>query len=81
MADPTTLLERMVAQRVDIRLKDDREISGRLLGSDEHLNLVLDETEERTPERTRRLGRVLVRGSNVVSMTAPAGTVPAKPTS
>lgn len=78
MADPVALLERMVTQRVEIRLKDDRELSGRLLGSDDHLNLVLDEAEERTPEQSRRLGRIVLRGSNVVSLTALAGTVPTR---
>ena len=79
MAEPMTLLDRLISQRVEIRLKDDRVLSGRLLGSDEHLNLVLEETEERSPERSRRLGRILLRGSNVVSLTAPGDSLPPRP--
>ncbi|MGI0151398.1 MAG: LSM domain-containing protein [Thermoplasmata archaeon] len=77
MAAPSSLLERIVSQRVVLRLKDHRTLTGRLLGVDEHLNLVLDETEERTPEGSRRLGRVVLRGSNVVILNAPGGA-PAK---
>ncbi len=70
---PTYLLERVVQQRVTLLLKDSRQITGKLLGLDEHMNLVLDDAEESTPELTRHLGRVVLRGSNVVSLHAPQG--------
>jgi small nuclear ribonucleoprotein len=70
METPTDVLDRLIEQRVELRLKDNRTVSGRLLGSDQHMNLVLDEAEERTPELTRRLGRVLLRGSTVISLDA-----------
>ncbi|HZY92760.1 MAG TPA: LSM domain-containing protein [Thermoplasmata archaeon] len=74
MADaPTQLLERAVQQRVELRLKDGRALSGRLLGCDEHMNIVLDEAEERSNEVARRLGRLVLRGSNVVSLNIPTG--------
>lgn len=76
MSTPTGLLERVVDQRVSLRLKDSRELAGRLLGLDEHMNLVLDEVEETSAEGSRRLGRVVVRGSNVISLTASAGLPP-----
>lgn len=76
MSTPTGLLERVVDQRVSLRLKDSRELAGRLLGLDDHMNLVLDEVEETSAEGSRRLGRVLVRGSNVISLTASAGLPP-----
>lgn len=76
MSTPTGLLERVVDQRVSLRLKDSRELSGRLLGLDDHMNLVLDEVEETSNEGSRRLGRVLVRGSNVISLTAASGLLP-----
>lgn len=76
MSTPTGLLERVVDQRVSLRLKDARELAGRLLGLDEHMNLVLDEVEETSATGSRRLGRVVVRGSNVISLTASAGLPP-----
>lgn len=74
---PAQVLERALHQRVSLLLKDGRSISGELLGIDEHLNLVLDHSEESTPELTRRLGRLIVRGSSVTSLHAP-GHGPAK---
>ena len=70
---PPHLLDRVMQQRVTLLLKDARELSGRLLAADEHMNLVLDDAEERTPEVTRHLGRVLLRGSNVVTLHAAQG--------
>jgi small nuclear ribonucleoprotein (snRNP)-like protein len=74
---PAHLLERVLQQRVTLLLKDSRELSGRLLAADEHMNLVLDDADERTAEVTRHLGRVLLRGSNVVTLHATQG-VPSK---
>lgn len=70
---PTQVIERTVPQRVTLRLKDGRSLTGRLVGIDEHMNLVIDDTEETNAEVSRRLGRVVVRGSNVVSLNAPSG--------
>jgi small nuclear ribonucleoprotein (snRNP)-like protein len=75
MADaPTHLLERVLQQRVTLVLKDSRQLTGKLLALDEHMNLVLDDADESTTEVTRHLGRVLLRGSNVVTLHAPQGT-------
>ncbi|MCI4353205.1 MAG: LSM domain-containing protein [Thermoplasmata archaeon] len=76
MSAPASLLERAVDQRVSLRLKDSRQLAGRLLGLDDHMNLVLDEVEEITSAGSRRLGRVLVRGSNVITLNASAGLSP-----
>jgi len=70
---PTHLLDRVLQQRVTLVLKDARQLTGRLLGVDEHMNLVLDDAEETTAEVTRHLGRVVLRGSNVVALYAPQG--------
>jgi small nuclear ribonucleoprotein (snRNP)-like protein len=63
---PAQWLERHLDQRVTLVLKDARELSGTLLGADEHMNVVLDDASERAAERSRHLGRVVLRGSNVV---------------
>ncbi len=76
MSTPTALLERMVEQRVTLRLKDARELAGRLLAVDDHMNLVLDEVEETTTEGSRRLGRIVLRGSGVISLNAAGGLPP-----
>jgi small nuclear ribonucleoprotein len=71
---PASLVERLVGQRVTLTLKDARLMRGTLLGADEHLNLVLDNADETTAEVSRHLGRVVLRGSNVVTLHAPQGT-------
>ncbi len=70
---PTHLLERVLQQRVTLVLKDARQLTGQLLGADEHMNLVLDDADETTAEVRRHLGRVVLRGSNVVTLHAPQG--------
>ena len=70
---PTSLVERLVSQRVTLLLKDTRQLTGKLLGVDEHMNLVLDDTDETTAEVSRHLGRVVLRGSNVVTLHSPQG--------
>ena len=70
---PTQLLERLLQQRVTLTLKDGRTLAGRLMGLDDHMNVVLDEAEETTKEVVRRLGRVVLRGSNMVSLHIPSG--------
>lgn len=77
MADgPVQLLERLVDTRVTLLLKDARQLSGRLAGIDEHMNVVLEEASETTADVSRRLGRVVLRGSNVVTLHAADASVP-----
>ncbi|MCI4342799.1 MAG: LSM domain-containing protein [Thermoplasmata archaeon] len=73
---PTTLVERLLNQRVTLVLKDTRQMAGTLLGVDEHLNLVLDDADETTTEVSRHLGRVVLRGSNVVTLHAAQASLP-----
>lgn len=70
------VLGRVAGQRVEVRLKDGRSVRGRFLGTDEHLNFVLDEAEEHSADGSRRLGRLIVRGSNVASLHAGSGARP-----
>ena len=70
-----------------LQLKDGRVIEGKLVGFDQYMNLVLEESEERHTPRasrdqgaeegaapaaatttTRRLGTVILRGNNVVTI-------------
>jgi len=58
---------------VTLELKDTRTLTGKLVGVDEHMNLVLEDADEKTSEVSRHLGRVVLRGSNVVTLNAPQG--------
>ena len=43
-------------------------LNGKLLGFDQHMNLVLDDAREEKEGEEKRLGRVVVRGSNIISI-------------
>ncbi len=68
MVMPLVLLEKSLNKRVTLLLKDSRMLEGRLVGYDEFMNLVLEDTEERTADQTRKIGSVILRGNNVVSI-------------
>ena len=68
MVMPNTLLEQSLNRRVSLLLKDGRILEGKLVGFDDYMNMVLEDTEETTQERVRRLGKVILRGNNVVSI-------------
>ncbi len=68
MVMPINVLEKSMNQKISLLLKDNRILEGRLIGFDEYMNLVLDDTEERLDDNVRRLGKVVLRGNNVVSI-------------
>ena len=68
MTLPLDTLEKSVNQQLILLLKDGRKIEGKLLGFDEYMNLVLGEVEETKNDAKRRLGKIILRGSNVVSV-------------
>lgn len=68
MVMPLALLEKSIDKRVSLLLKDNRTLEGKLTGYDDYMNMVLEDTEERTSEQERRLGTVILRGNNVVSI-------------
>ena len=68
MALPLDVLEKSVNQKLSILLKDGRVVEGKLSGYDEYMNMVLNDVEETNNETKRRLGTVILRGNNVVSI-------------
>ena len=68
MVMPLALLEKSLNKKISLLLKDNRMLEGKLTGYDEYMNMVIEETEERTADQTRRMGVVILRGNNVVSI-------------
>ncbi len=66
MIMPMKMLEENLNKKVALLLKDNRVLEGTLSGYDEYMNMVLDEVEENAEDLTRKLGTVIIRGSNVV---------------
>jgi len=68
MALPLDVLEKSLNQKLSLLLKDGRLIDGKLSGYDEYMNMVLIDVEETNGETKRRLGTIILRGNNVVSI-------------
>ena len=68
MAMPLHILERNLNKHVGIRLKDGRFLQGKLTGFDDYMNLVLEDTKETYEEKERKVGTVILRGNNLISI-------------
>jgi len=68
MVMPLSLLEKSINKKVTLLLKDSRLLEGTLAGFDDYLNMVLEDTEETNAGQVKRLGTVILRGNNVVSI-------------
>ena len=66
------VLDESINKVVLIKLKGNKTISGSLLGFDQHMNLLLDQSEEIPSEGdTKSLGSIVVRGDNVIMISPP----------
>jgi small nuclear ribonucleoprotein len=66
------VLDESINQVVLIKLKGTKTIRGTLLGFDQHMNLLLDSSEEIPAEGDSiSLGSIVVRGDNVVMISPP----------
>jgi small nuclear ribonucleoprotein len=65
-------LAESINQVVLIKLKGTKTIRGTLLGCDQHMNLLLDSSEEIPAEGdSKSLGTIVVRGDNVIMISPP----------
>jgi len=58
---------------VTIEIKGNKEFKGRLIGYDIHMNLVLEDAEEVGEGENKRMGRIVVRGDNVILISPLSG--------
>jgi small nuclear ribonucleoprotein len=65
---PLNVLEKSLNKKISLLLKDNRILEGKLVGFDDYMNMVLEDTEETAADNKRRLGLVILRGNNVVSI-------------
>ena len=66
------VLDESINQVVLIKLKGNKTIRGNLFGFDQHMNLLLDSSEEIPTEGdSKGLGSIVVRGDNVVMISPP----------
>jgi len=66
------VLDESINKMVLIKLKGNKTLRGNLLGFDQHMNLLLDQSEEVPSEGDSiSLGSIVVRGDNVVMISPP----------
>lgn len=64
---PLDVLNRALGSSVLVSLKGGKELRGKLMGYDIHVNLVLEDAEElQGSESIKRYGTMVIRGDNVV---------------
>lgn len=66
MSEAFKELRNYIGMPVLVKVKGGKEFRGILRSYDQHLNVVLDNTEEIEGDNRRLLGRVLIRGDNIV---------------
>ena len=68
----TKVFEESLGKIVLVELKGGRSVRGKLYSYDQHMNLVLEDTEEISSDgNARKLGMIIVRGDNVVLISPP----------
>ena len=73
MVLPVKVLERSVNQHISLLLKDNRMLEGKLIGYDDYMNMILEDTEETNGDSKRRVRTIILRGNNVVSISPRSG--------
>ena len=64
---PFDLLNKVIGQKVFIRIKNGLSIRGKMSSFDAHMNIVLEEAEELSDgELKSKLGTILLRGGNII---------------
>lgn len=63
---PIDVLDKSKGKRIIMKLKNGSEITGTLQAFDLHLNVWLEDAEERKEETQIKLGSVLVRGDTII---------------
>lgn len=72
MADEiTNLMNNNKDKLVLLRLRNTRTVQGILKDFDIHMNLTLDDAEDVTEEKHEKIGKVLLRGDNILLVSLP----------
>ncbi len=66
------ILEESLGKTILMRLRGGKKLRGKLKGFDQHLNLLLEETEDITnAENAKELGTIILRGDKVIIISPP----------
>ncbi len=67
----STLMNNNKDKVVSIRLRNTKTIQGILKEFDIHMNLTLEDAEEISDEKPEKLGKILIRGDNILAISIP----------
>ena len=69
--DISTLLKHNKNKIIQIRIRDNKTIRGILQEFDRLMNLTLDDAEEISGTKIVKLGKILLRGNNIIAISLP----------
>ena len=69
--DIPSLLNHSKNKIIQLRLQNNKTIRGTLQDFDLHQNLVLDNVEDISDTKAVKLGKILLRGNNIISISIP----------
>ncbi len=72
MADEiSTLMNQSKDKSLLLRLRNNKTVKGTLIDFDVHMNLTLEDAEDITEETPNKLGKILLRGDNILAISLP----------
>ena len=69
--DIPTLLNKNKNKIIQLKIRDNKTIKGILQNFDIHMNLTLEDTEDISGIKVVKLGRILLRGNNIITISLP----------
>ncbi len=67
----STLMSNSKDKVVLLRMRNAKTIQGRLKEFDIHMNLTLEDAEDISDEKPEKLGKILIRGDNILAVSIP----------
>ena len=67
----STLMNNSKDKVVLLRMRNSKTIQGKLKEFDIHMNMTLDDAEDISNEKPEKLGKVLIRGDNILAVSIP----------
>ncbi len=67
----STLMNNSKDKVVLLRMRNSKTIQGTLKEFDIHMNMTLDDAEDISDEKPEKLGKVLIRGDNILAVSIP----------
>jgi len=67
----STLMNNSKDKLVLLRMKNSKTVQGKLKNFDIHMNLTLVDAEDISDEKSEKLGTVLIRGDNILTVSMP----------